>query len=58
MLEKGTPIIMTKGYKGERGMILDTVNSDYEFYILKLDNGIQIVAGPSAFETAVEEERQ
>jgi len=50
MLEKGTSIIMTKGYKGEKGQILERVNSDYEFYILKLDNGIQIVAGPTAFD--------
>ena len=49
MLKSGTPIEMTKGYKGVRGVILKGTRSEFEFYVLKLDNGIQLIAGPSAF---------
>ncbi len=50
MFEKGTRLIMTKGYKGERGVIVDKTDSPYGFYIVKLDNGIQLAAGPTSFE--------
>jgi hypothetical protein len=40
---------MTKGYKGVKGMIAERTDSRFEFYIIKLDNGIHIVVGPSAF---------
>jgi hypothetical protein len=49
MLEPGTDIEMTKGYKGAKGTIVERTESEFEFYILKLDNGIQLVAGPTAF---------
>jgi hypothetical protein len=49
MLESGTKIVMTKGYKGVKGMIAERTDSRFEFYIIKLDNGIHIVVGPSAF---------
>ncbi|UCB48127.1 MAG: hypothetical protein JSW56_13370 [Deltaproteobacteria bacterium] len=49
MLEPGTKIVMTKGYKGVKGVIAEKTESRFEFYIIKLDNGIHIVAGPSAF---------
>lgn len=49
MLEPGTRIIMTKGYKGVKGVILNKTESRFEFYVIKLDNGIHIVVGPSAF---------
>lgn len=49
MLKPGTKIIMTKGYKGVKGMIVERTDSRFEFYIVKLDNGINIVVGPSAF---------
>ena len=49
MLEPGTKIVMTKGYKGVKGMIAERTDSRFEFYIIKLDNGIHIVVGPSAF---------
>ena len=49
MLEKGTRIEMTKGYKGVKGRILEETKSGFEFYIIGLDNGIRLVAGPSAF---------
>jgi hypothetical protein len=49
MLESGKRVIMTKGYRGVGGVILEKTDSDYEFYIIKLDNGIHMVAGPTAF---------
>ena len=49
MLKPGTKIIMTKGYKGVKGVIVERTDSRFEFYIVKLDNGIHIVVGPSAF---------
>lgn len=49
MLEPGTEIEMTKGYKGVKGTVMEGTESEFEFYILKLDNGIQLVAGPTAF---------
>ena len=49
MLKPGTKIVMTKGYKGVKGMIVEKTDSRFEFYIVKLDNGINIVVGPSAF---------
>ncbi|MGD2125835.1 MAG: hypothetical protein PVG99_07125 [Desulfobacteraceae bacterium] len=45
----GTKVKMTKGYKGIEGQITQKTNSEFEFYIIALDNGINIVAGPSAF---------
>ncbi|MBW2610140.1 MAG: hypothetical protein JRC68_07325 [Deltaproteobacteria bacterium] len=49
MFEPGTRIEMTKGYKGVKGMITEKTDSSYEFYVVDLDNGIHIIAGPSAF---------
>lgn len=49
MLEPGTRIEMTKGYKGVKGIIIEKTDSQFDFYIVKLDNGINIVIGPSAF---------
>ena len=49
MLEARTTIEMTKGYKGVRGNILYKTESEFEFYVIVLDNGIRIVAGPTAF---------
>ena len=49
MLERGTPIIMTKGYIGVKGEILDSVGSALEFYVVHLENGMHPVVGPSAF---------
>ena len=40
---------MTKGYRGVRGVIVERTGSQFELYVLKLENGIQIVAGPTAF---------
>ena len=49
MYEKGEIIEMTKGYKGVKGEIIDRTGSIFELYIVKLQNGINLVAGPSAF---------
>lgn len=49
MLQPGTKVRMTKGYKGVPGMILEKTGSSYNLYVLKLENGIHLVAGPSAF---------
>ena len=49
MLETGTRVEMTKGYNGVKGTIAERTDSSLEFYVIKLDNGINLVAGPSAF---------
>ena len=49
MLEPGTQIEMTKGYKGVKGVVIERTKSKFDFYVLKLENGIHMVAGPSAF---------
>jgi len=51
MLETGTRIKMTKGYKGVKGVVIEKTDSQFEFYIVRLDNGINIIVGPSAFTT-------
>ncbi len=51
MVETGASVVMTKGYRGVRGEILDRPESPFEFYLIRLENGIHLVAGPSAFET-------
>ncbi|MBW2028925.1 MAG: hypothetical protein JRH06_05535 [Deltaproteobacteria bacterium] len=53
MLELGTRVRMTKGYKGVEGIIIEIVRSRFEFYVVRLDNGIHIVAGPSSFEPLI-----
>ncbi len=49
MLTPGTRIEMTKGYKGVKGTITERTGSTFELYVVKLENGIHLVAGPSAF---------
>ena len=49
MLIPGTKVKMTKGYKGLQGTILEKTNSPFDFYVVRLENGIHIVVGPSAF---------
>lgn len=48
--DPGTTVVMTKGYRGVQGVIAERPESRFEFYVIRLDNGIHIVAGPSAFE--------
>jgi hypothetical protein len=52
MLKPGTKVRMTKGYKSLSGIIMEVLDSQLEFYIIKLENNIQIVAGTSAFTIA------
>lgn len=49
MFETGAPIEMTKGYTGVKGVVTAKTDSPYEFYVVKLENGINLIAGPSAF---------
>jgi hypothetical protein len=55
MLQPGTRIQMTKGYRGVDGEITAATDSDFELYLIELANGIRIVAGPSAFVAMPEE---
>ena len=56
MIEPGTRIEMIKGYKGVEGKITEKTDSPYEFYVVSLDNGINIIVGPSAFKKGLDEE--
>jgi hypothetical protein len=58
MLSPGTAVEMTKGYRGTRGVIERRTESAFEFYVLKLDNDIHLVAGPTAFLVLKKEEAQ
>ena len=49
MFKPGTLIKMTKGYRGIKGVVVERTESHFELYILKLDNGLNLIAGPSAF---------
>ena len=40
---------MTKGYNGVRGEIIHRLDSPLEFYVVRLENGMHPVVGPSAF---------
>ena len=49
MLAPGTRILMTKGYRGVEGVILEKTDSPFEFYVVQLKNDIHIVVGATAF---------
>ena len=49
MVKSGTRIQMTKGYRGVSGTVIEKTESQFEFYMIRLDNGINIIVGPSAF---------
>lgn len=49
--------MMTKGYMGVKGVIVDKLNSLFDFYVIELENGINMIAGPSAFTTEEELKR-
>jgi hypothetical protein len=49
MLSEGTRVKMSKGYRGAEGTIVLKTDSKFELYVISLDNGLRIVAGPSAF---------
>jgi hypothetical protein len=40
---------MTKGYRGMKGVILEKLESRFDFYVVRLENGIHLVVGPTAF---------
>ena len=50
MLKKGTLIRMTKGYRGVEGTIASKTDSKLELYVIALDSGLRVVAGPTAFD--------
>lgn len=50
MLIPGTKVVMTKGYKGTKGVISYRTDSKFEIYLISLATGMKVVAGPSAFE--------
>jgi len=49
MFTPGILVKMTKGYRGIKGVITERTESRFELYILRLDNGLNLIAGPSAF---------
>lgn len=49
MLTEGTRVQMTKGYRGSEGTIVLKTDSKLELYVISLDRGLRVVAGPSAF---------
>jgi hypothetical protein len=49
MFTPGTLVKMTKGYRGVEGVVAEKTKSRFELYILKLDNGLNLIAGPSDF---------
>ena len=55
-LKPSTRVEMTKGYRGVKGVILEQTESPFAFYVLRLENGIHLVAGPSAFRILSPEE--
>ena len=49
MLAEGTRVKMTKGYRGAEGTIVLKTDSRFELYVISLDNGLKVVAGPAGF---------
>jgi hypothetical protein len=49
MLPEGTRVKMTKGYRGAEGTIVLKTDSRFELYVISLDNGLKVVAGPAGF---------
>jgi len=49
MFTPGTLVKMTKGYRGIEGIITEKTKSRFELYVLKLNNDLNVIAGPSAF---------
>jgi len=50
MFREGTRVRMTKGYRGVEGTIVLKTDSKLELYVIALDSGLKIVAGPTAFD--------
>jgi hypothetical protein len=49
VLTQGTRVKMTKGYRGAEGTIVLVTDSKFQVYVISLDIGLRIAAGPSAF---------
>jgi len=49
MFTPGTLVKMAKGYMGIEGVVIERTKSRFELYIMKLNNGLNLIAGPSAF---------
>ncbi|MFO7461975.1 MAG: hypothetical protein R6X07_15265 [Desulfatiglandales bacterium] len=45
----GSKVTMTKGYRGAKGLVAYPTDSRFDLYVISLDTGMKIVAGPSAF---------
>jgi hypothetical protein len=58
MVKPGTTIEMTKGYRGEKGVIVRRTRSEFEFYVVRLENGMNLVVGPTAFILRDQSEKQ
>jgi hypothetical protein len=58
MFTPGTLVKMTKGYREIEGVVTEKTESRFELYILKLDNGLNLIAGPSAFIPLEKKEEQ
>lgn len=56
MIQPGVRVEMTKGYKKTGGVVKEVTDSPYGFYVISLDNGINIIAGHSSF--IIEAEKQ
>ena len=56
MLAEGTRVKMIKGYRGAEGTIALKTDSKFELYVISLDNGLRIVAGPAAFTLSTAED--
>lgn len=57
MLQPGTAIEMTTGYRGVKAEILERTQSRFDFFVLMLENRIHLVAGSMAFEVIEIKER-
>ena len=57
MPQPGTAIEMAKGYRRVKAEILERTQSQFDFFVLKLENRIHLVAGPMAFEVIEIKER-
>jgi len=49
MIAPYTNVIMTKGYKDAKGVVSYRTDSKFDIYLITLDTGMKVVAGPSAF---------
>lgn len=52
MLKAGDKVVMTKGYRGVKGLVELKTDSPHEIYVIALENKIRLAAGPSSFEPA------